>query len=138
MTNQSAFSSLRTVDDHGVTYTALMFVCPGCAAPYTLSDGTEVSPSGLHLLPVNSPQKSPSWDWDGNLDAPTLSPSILTGGGTRGVDDRPFVCHSFLRGGVFEFLSDSTHSLAGTSVPLPPLPGWSGDEASDDDDGDDW
>lgn len=131
-------ASLRTVVDHGLTYTALMFVCPGCASPYTLGDGTEVTPSGLHMLPVNSQEKSPSWGWDGDLDAPTLSPSILTHGGTRGVDERPFVCHSFLRGGVFEFLGDSTHPLAGTSVPLPPLPVWTDDEAdTEPDDGED-
>lgn len=109
-------TSLRNIDDHGVHYQALMFVCPGCQTPYLLPDGTEHTPSGLHMLPVNSPQKTPSWEWDGNLESPTLSPSILT----RGVG----VCHSFLRAGVLEFLSDCTHQLAGQSVPLPDLPAW--------------
>lgn len=104
-------ASVRTVDDHGVVYTALMFVCPGCS---TMPGGG----SGLHMLPVNSAQKRPSWDWDGNLDAPTLSPSILTRGAAGAV------CHSFLRGGVFEFLSDCTNPLAGQHVPMPPLPDW--------------
>ncbi len=101
-------ASLRTVNDHGVTYQALVFVCPGCA---------EISGSGFHMLPVNSETKTPSWDWDGNLEAPTLSPSILTNlhNGT---------CHSFLRAGVFEFLSDCTHSLAGTQAPMSDLEGW--------------
>lgn len=102
---------VRPVDDHGSVYSALAFVCPGCA----LMPG---GGSGLHMLPVNSPNKSPQWDWDGNLAAPSLSPSILT----RGADSHR--CHSFLRDGVFEFLSDSTHPLAGQSVPLPPLPDW--------------
>lgn len=102
---------VRPVDDHGNVYSALAFVCPGCA----LMPG---GGSGLHMLPVNSPNKSPQWDWDGNLAAPSLSPSILT----RGADSHR--CHSFLRGGVFEFLTDSTHPLAGQSVPLPPLPDW--------------
>lgn len=31
-------------------------------------------------------------------------------------------CHSFLRAGVWEFLSDSAHSLAGQSVPMVPIP----------------
>lgn len=107
---------LRTVDDHGVTYEALAFVCPGCV---DASGG-----SGLHILPVNSSTKSPSWTWDGNLDAPTLSPSILTHTKPY-VDGRPTgVCHSFLRAGVFEFLHDCTHSLAGQHVPLPDLPDW--------------
>jgi hypothetical protein len=33
-------------------------------------------------------------------------------------------CHSFVRNGHIEFLSDSTHALAGQTVQLPPLPEW--------------
>lgn len=113
-------AALRHVDDHGVKYDCLMFVCPGCA----INNGT-----GLHMLPVNADNKTPSWDWDGNLDAPTLSPSILT-------HTKPYVdgkgigvCHSFLKDGVFQFLSDCTHSLAGQNVPLPDLPVWAEEEA---------
>lgn len=105
-------ATLRSVDDHGVKYSALMFSCPGCAEMH--------ENDGIHMLPVNTTEKQPSWDWDGNLDAPTLHPSILTGKGNpeRGV------CHSMLRGGVFEFLADCTHSLAGQHVPMPDLPTW--------------
>lgn len=103
-------SQIRKVNDHGVTYDCLAFVCPGCAE--------DRGGSGLHMLPVNTTEKSPSWDWDGNLDAPTLNPSILTG------KDSPNICHSFLRVGRFEFLGDSTHSLAGKTVDLPDLPDW--------------
>jgi hypothetical protein len=53
------------------------------------------------------------------LEAPTFSPSILV----RTHDGR--ICHSYLRDGVWEFLTDSTHHLAGTSVPCVPIPpGW--------------
>jgi hypothetical protein len=76
------------------------------------------------MLPVNCGDiKTPSWDWNGDLERPTLSPSILTQGYT--------VCHSFLRDGVFEFLTDSTHSLAGQSVPIPDLPKWVEEEGTD-------
>ncbi|MCZ4340562.1 hypothetical protein O4H52_03015 [Sphingomonadaceae bacterium G21617-S1] len=34
----------------------------------------------------------------------------------------PAVCHSFVRNGQIEFLSDCTHALAGQTVPLPPFP----------------
>lgn len=98
-------ASLRDVDDHGEKYSALLFKCPGCA-----EDGS----SGFHMLPVNSPQHSPSWTWDGDLEAPTLSPSILSRHGD-------VVCHSFLTGGVFNFLTDCTHSLAGQQVPMPDM-----------------
>lgn len=103
-------SMVRHIDDHGLKYDGLMFVCPGCA----LMHGN----SGLHMLPINSTEKKPSWEWDGNLEAPTLSPSILTG------KDTPNICHSFLRGGVFEYLGDCTHALKEQHVPLPDLPAW--------------
>lgn len=100
---------VRHVIDHGVRYDALAFICPGCAS---------INGTGLHMLPVNTTEHSPSWTWDGNLEAPTISPSIMTG------RDSESQCHSFLRGGVLEFLSDCKHVLAGTNVPLPDLPQW--------------
>lgn len=103
-------SQLITVNEGGCVYTALQFICPGCA----LFGGT-----GLHLLPVNSPNYSPSWDWDGNLEQPSLSPSIHTKRGEEGGN-----CHSFLKEGVFDFLSDCDHILAGTIVEMPDLPDW--------------
>lgn len=106
-------AQIRRVDDHGVHYEALTFVCPGCVAM--------VSGTGLHLLPVNCAGiKDPSWTWDGNLYRPTVTPSILTKYGT----EKELICHSFLRGGVFEFLSDCTHSLVGKHVDMPDLPDW--------------
>lgn len=103
-------SMLRTVNDHGNVYQALLFVCPGCL---------EFGGSGLHMLPVNTENNSPSWSFDGDFERPTLNPSILT------YKDRPeFRCHSFLRNGIFEFLDDCSHSLANQHVPIPDLPQW--------------
>jgi hypothetical protein len=99
---------LRSVCCGEDVYQALMFICPGCAETHT----------GLHMLPVSGVTERPMWTFDGNLEAPTLSPSILTRHGDM------LVCHSFLRNGVFEFLGDSTHSLAGQHVPMPDLPDW--------------
>jgi hypothetical protein len=48
------------------------------------------------------------WNFDGNYDAPTLSPSILiTGGHVR--------CHSFVIAGFIQLLADCSHKLAGTT-----------------------
>lgn len=120
-------SRLRTVRSRGVRYSALLFVCPGCVA------GGPSGYAGLHMLPVNAPPefKGASWDFDGNEEAPTLSPSILTNK-TRSKDTRfhkdgrPMFprCHSFLKAGVFDFLKDSEHPLAGQKVPIPDLPEW--------------
>lgn len=109
-------TKLIAVNDHGTHYTSLLFVCPGCKA------AGRKGYDGLHMLPVNSPHlEKPSWDWDENLEKPTLSPSILTRGGALGKDG---ICHSFLREGVFEFLTDSTHELSGRKIHIPDLPEW--------------
>ena len=104
-------SQLRTIVQDGHEYQALAFVCPGCN-------------NSLHMLPVSGdiPPGKPRWDFDGNLEAPTLSPSILTRMGSEATG--PFVCHSFLRDGVFQFLMDSTHELRGREALIPDLPEW--------------
>lgn len=103
-------SKVVRVNDHGVSYDTLMFVCPGCVK------GGPEGYDGVHRLPVNTTEKNPSWDWDGNLEEPTISPSILTQGYSR--------CHSFLEKGLFHFLEDSDHEYAGEYVPIPDLPQW--------------
>lgn len=81
---------------------AIGFWCPGC--------------DGLHVVVVKKANGS-CWQWDGNVDAPTISPSILVSGG--GDNAR---CHSFVRSGQIQFLSDCTHRLAGQTVPIPDWP----------------
>lgn len=96
-----------------------MFRCPGC--------------DGVHSIWVNRPG---SWQWDGSMAQPTISPSILEKSGhfARPGDcwctynaahpDNPsgfqcHICHSFVKAGRIEFLSDCTHALAGQTVDLP-------------------
>jgi len=71
--------------------------CPGCKS--------------IHRINVNAPNKysNARWTWDGNVDAPTFSPSINIVGH----------CHYFIRAGQIQFCQDSTHALAGKTVPLP-------------------
>lgn len=78
----------------------LTFWCPGCNEP--------------HGVPVNGSTTSDrqGWEFNHNEASPTLTPSVVVKG-------RPH-CHSFIRDGQIEFLSDSTHSLAGQTVPLTP------------------
>lgn len=88
-----------------------MLWCPGCAAhhQFVVRDPEHPEPSG------------PVWTWDGNEEAPTFSPSMLLQGGPEGPDA---VCHSFVVGGRWQYLSDCTHALAGQTVDLPPVPDW--------------
>lgn len=111
MTNPVAM--MRHVTDGNLKYDALMFVCPGC-------QGDEGKGSGIHVLPVQYADGRPSWTWNGDLEKPTLEPSIMTRWGLDGKN----VCHSFLRNGVFEYLGDCTHKYANQHVPIPPLPDW--------------
>lgn len=75
------------------------FFCPGCRTG--------------HAFTVRTDGKRPSWTFDGDMERPTFSPSLLC------PDLR---CHLFLRGGVLQFLPDCSHALAGQSVPLPDIP----------------
>lgn len=81
------------------------FDCPGCGF--------------AHILNVD-PAHRPSWTFNGKLDLPTLFPSINA---TRKFPSgRPTErCHSWVRDGRIEFLSDCTHALAGKTVELPEL-----------------
>jgi len=55
------------------------------------------------------------WAFNGDLNRPTLSPSILN---RSEINNELIVCHSFLRDGKIEFLDDCTHELAGKTVEL--------------------
>lgn len=79
----------------------LWFWCPGCETLHAVTEG---------------------WSWDRPADDPervTIAPSILVQGGSENLR-----CHSFIRAGRWEFLSDCTHDLAGQTVDMVPLPDW--------------
>jgi len=69
-----------------------------------------------HLIPVLPKtaidQPSP-WQWNGSLEKPTLSPSILQ----HPAGDIPR-CHHYLKEGKIQFLSDCDHEYAGQTVEL--------------------
>ena len=94
----------------------IFFFCPGCESPHMLRIALEGVPSG--------------WGYNGNPEAPTFTPSVLVtyNGPDAGTVDEdgdrapPAVCHSFVTDGRIQFLTDSTHALAGQTVDLPPYP----------------
>lgn len=106
------------------------FKCPGCKLS--------------HSMPVaGKTSSSVEWEFNGDVDKPTLSPSILARGGCcyepnwhqsekhgepcdKGSPDEDgismcHVCHSFVRDGRIEFLGDCTHELAGNTVDMLPV-----------------
>ena len=82
----------------------LLLWCPGC--------------DDAHLITVRRSDGSETWTWDGNTETPTVSPSILVTGGP----DDGYRCHSFVRAGQWEYLADCSHSMAGQTVPMVPIP----------------
>jgi hypothetical protein len=93
--------------------------CPGCGEMHTIFD---------------------NWEFNGNPDCPTFSPSVKITGVKTVVDERgewtgewvrdaegkavPDCCHYFLTDAKLIFCADSLHELAGKTVDLPELPEW--------------
>lgn len=75
-------------------------------------------PIPTRILPVirhGMREGTPNWTWNGDVDEPTLKPSILSRGGNV---DGEIRCHSFVNDGKVQFLSDCSHEFAGQTVDL--------------------
>lgn len=83
----------------------LEFKCPGCGWTHD-----------IHL----KRSQGPTWTWNGDLDQPTISPSVRIQ--WRWGTLREYrCCHFFVRDGRIEFCTDCTHELAGQVVPMTEL-----------------
>lgn len=98
----------------GYTAGGLAHWCPAC--------------NSMHAFAIDGKNSSGAqWTWDGNVEAPSFSPSmniIINPKGHKHHNPNcsTDVCHYFLKGGVIEYLGDCTHALRGQKVPLPELP----------------
>lgn len=81
----------------------VVWECPGCG--------------GGHGVPVNGHDSGRGWQWNGSLDSPTLTPSVLVNVG--GANPTVPICHTFITDGKIQFLGDCTHALAGQTVDVP-------------------
>jgi len=59
-----------------------------------------------------------SWTFNGDLERPTFAPSILVTYGKASAGKR---CHSYVRDGRIQYLSDCTHAMAGQTIELPEM-----------------
>lgn len=100
--------------------------CLGCGHPHVLT---------IKKIPGYD---GPCWEFNNNLDLPTFTPSLLCRAGKAAYDanewekleqehkefleKRSSVCHSFIREGKIQYLSDCTHSLRGQTIDLPEYP----------------
>lgn len=100
----------------------VQFRCPGC--------------EDVHWATVES-LDGEVWGFNGDLERPTFTPSILLRGRYADPPVTPEnfepwkrepweqvmvdrICHSFVTDGRIQFLGDCTHELAGQTVNLPP------------------
>lgn len=84
-----------------------LFWCPGCKAAH---------PYRVARAPWEKPEV-PTWDFNGNMQAPSFSPSLLC----HASPGRPR-CHLFLTDGQLRYCSDCEHDHAGKTVPMVPFP----------------
>ena len=105
-------SKLSPIADKDGNVVGYIFECVGC--------------DESHQIITSGPGET--WEFNGDLEHPTFSPSYLTW-----VDPNPnadsnyhngkyfngFRCHSFIRDGKIEYLADCTHKYAGQTVELP-------------------
>lgn len=79
-----------------------VFFCPGCKRKHGFNVTGNVT-----------------WEFNYDLQKPTVSPSIdskiISG------DVLIHRCHSFVKDGNIQYLSDCTHSLAGQTITLPEI-----------------
>ena len=85
-----------------ITENYYWFHCPGCKYEHCVSVNGKPNRSGA------------SWTWNGSMDSPTFSPSILCN-----PDFPEHRCHCFVKEGYIQFLDDCFHSLKGQTVELP-------------------
>ena len=96
---------------HDAAHCAAYWVyCPACKRAHRFLVENGVDPAEV-------------WTFDGDLENPTFEPSLLVDGRWwRDGAWQPDICHSYLRAGFWEFLSDCTHAMAGLKVPMVDFP----------------
>lgn len=99
-------------------------------------------PSGQLTLPVmigGRREGTPNWTWNGDVEKPTLHPSVLSQSGHYALGfeqgdscwctyakEHPdktnlfhcYRCHTHINDGMVQFLGDCSHELAGQRLPL--------------------
>ena len=94
---------LRMALSDGTDAGLLTFHCPGCEYGHA-----------FRIAPNPKYPSDPVWAWNGSMDRPTFTPSLVVD--VRG--EKPIRCHLFCRDGQLQFLNDCTHKLAGQTVAM--------------------
>lgn len=103
-------TKLRSICDYENSGTrGYMFWCPGCKTNHSfrtvpLSEEEKLKFSFL----LNSDGTCPVWSFNGDLDFPTFTPSLLY----------KEKCHLYVESGKIKYLSDCSHELAGQTIDM--------------------
>ena len=91
-------------------HVAAWFVyCPACRRSHRFIVENEADPDHV-------------WQFDGNEEYPTFNPSLLVESGPMQPGDPNHICHSYLKKGVWEFLSNCTHDMAANKTHMVDFP----------------
>lgn len=114
------------------------FQCPGCGDTHHIYTNAEYC--AYSRKQYNVP--CCCWQFNGSVDQPTFNPSVLLRakaypsgkmwpsedeiarmqkGENLSASMTPYVCHSFIREGMIQYLDDCTHELKGQTVALPDI-----------------
>jgi Family of unknown function (DUF6527) len=78
----------------------LWFHCPGCGVD--------------HPFRVGGDNTKPQWKWNGSLDKPSFTPSLVVF-----ASEPSRRCHLIMTDGKIQFLNDCYHELKGQTVDCP-------------------
>jgi hypothetical protein len=96
-------SVVKMLQIHGSAEHDPLIWCPGCKCG--------------HVFPVSPSNASGHrWTWNGSMDKPTFTPSMLIN-----KDDPKSRCHSIVTDGKIAFCGDCFHELKNKTVALEPI-----------------
>lgn len=92
----------------------MVFHCPACGYGHPFYTSAPTDEDGVPITRKDG-SRWPTWQWNGSLDRPTFTPSLVVHG------DPPKTprCHSFVTDGKIQYLDDCTHAFAGQTIDLP-------------------
>lgn len=93
---------LERLTDQTGNHVEWAFWCPGCKQNHSYCTQRR-----------DAVDKGPVWQWNGNKERPTFSPSLLVWKDYPGRR-----CHLFVTDGEIRYCGDCDHALAGKTVPM--------------------
>lgn len=82
------------------------FHCPGCKCAH------------IYVTARPPGEKGPIWTFNGSLESPTFSPSLLMNGDEKYKNPTTPRCHLFVENGTIKYCGDCEHELRGKTIPM--------------------